>query len=197
MKDLILFFDTETTGKADFKAAPDAPHQPRIVQLGMVLSDSAGRELGSVDLIVKPDGFFIPKEASDIHGVTQEAAENCGVPLALALDILEAWMGIAGTKVAHNLAYDDFVVRGELLRLDGCTAELDNTEGFCTMEAMTLECQIPNRWGKFKWPKLQEAYLHAFGKQFDNAHSAIADVRACKDLFFWLKGDKRRELPDL
>ena len=189
-----LFIDTETTAKADFKAAPDAPQQPRLVQLGMVLSDGTGKELGSVDLIVKPDGFSIPKEASDIHGITQEIAEDCGVPLALAMDILDAWMTIAETKVAHNIEYDDFVISGELLRMGRSTKE---PKGFCTMQAMTPECQIPNKWGKFKWPKLQEAYSHAFGKEFDNAHSAIADVRACKDLFFWLKGDRKRELPDL
>ena len=38
-----------------------------------------------------------------------------------------------------------------------------------------------------KTPKLVEAYTHFFGKSFANAHSAMADVRACKEVFFRLK----------
>ena len=36
---MILFFDTETTGKADFKSSPDAAHQPRLVQFAALLMD--------------------------------------------------------------------------------------------------------------------------------------------------------------
>lgn len=36
---MILFYDTETTGKADFRAAPDAAHQPRLVQLAAILAN--------------------------------------------------------------------------------------------------------------------------------------------------------------
>ena len=49
-------------------------------------------------------------------------------------------------------------------------------------------CQLPGKFaGKFKWPNLQEAHQHAFGKPFDGAHDAMADLRACKDVYFWLK----------
>lgn len=39
----------------------------------------------------------------------------------------------------------------------------------------------------FKSPNLQEAYKHFFGVEFEGAHDAMADVRACKDVFFKLK----------
>ena len=44
--------------------------------------------------------------------------------------------------------------------------------------------------GKFKNPKLQEAYEHFFGEQFDNAHSAMADTKACMKVYWACIGDE-------
>jgi len=33
---------------------------------------------------------------------------------------------------------------------------------------------------------LSEAYRHAFGKDFDGAHDAMSDIRATKDVYFWI-----------
>jgi hypothetical protein len=52
------------------------------------------------------------------------------------------------------------------------------------MLAMTKKCNLPGRFGKPKWPKLQEAYKWCFNKEFDKAHDAMADIRACKEVFF-------------
>jgi hypothetical protein len=49
-------------------------------------------------------------------------------------------------------------------------------------------CKLPSKYpGEYKWPRLIEAYRHAFGKDFTGAHDALADVRACKEIYFWLK----------
>jgi DNA polymerase III, alpha subunit len=40
--------------------------------------------------------------------------------------------------------------------------------------------------GKKKRPKLQELYTFLFGKPFEGAHDAIADIRATKDCFLQL-----------
>lgn len=177
-----LFFDTETTGKADLKAAPDAKHQPRIVQLAAVLADTRGTELASIDLIIRPSDFEIPVEASLIHGITTEVARQSGVPLFHALMTFASLAKNADVYCAHNVEFDFHVFRGECYRM---LIEFPNRRTFCTMKTMTDICQIPGPYG-FKWPRLQEAYKFAFGKEFDAAHSAMADVRACKEIYFWL-----------
>jgi DNA polymerase-3 subunit epsilon len=40
--------------------------------------------------------------------------------------------------------------------------------------------------GRFhhKTPNLGEAFRHFKGRDFENAHSAMADVQACRDVYF-------------
>ena len=71
-----LFFDTETTGLPRNYKAPvtDAENWPRLVQLAWILCEADGTIVEQVDHIVKPDGWTIGKQASDIHGITTERA---------------------------------------------------------------------------------------------------------------------------
>jgi len=66
------------------------------------------------------------------------------------------------------------------------STDIHQRKSFCTMKEMTPICKIPGRYDEFKWPRLTEAYRHAFGGEFGNAHDALADVRACKEIYFWL-----------
>lgn len=183
-----LFFDTETTGKADFKAAPDAKHQPRLVQIGAILQDDQTLKVyGEINLIVQPKAFTIPKEASDVHGITTEIATQYGVPLIHALEAFGSLAKRCEQYVCHNSEFDLIVMTGEAMRM---IVPWWAKESFCTMKATTPICKLPGPYG-FKWPKLQEAHKHAFGKEFDGAHDAMADVRACRDLYLWLKKEAR------
>jgi hypothetical protein len=60
----------------------------------------------------------------------------------------------------------------------------------CTKQLSTEYCNLPGKYaGKPKWPTLQELHTHLFGKGFDGAHDALADVqgygsvlcRACEE----------------
>jgi len=184
---MTLVFDTETTGKADFKKPPEHPCQPRIVQLGAILFDELEHVRAEVNLIVKPGGFNIPTEATNIHGITDVVAEQYGMNEKAVLQLFLGMCRKAKTLVAHNIKFDSIVI-GRALAIHGMTYELPpNT--FCTMEATTDILRLPGPYG-YKWPKLTEAYFHCFKKEMTGAHDAMADVRGCAEVYFWLKKQK-------
>jgi DNA polymerase III subunit epsilon len=177
-----LVFDTETTGKADFRAPIQAQHQPHIVQLGAMLVDDSGRVFAELNLIVRPPkGITIPKEASAIHGITDEIASECGVPCTAALWTFQQIVKLADVIVAHNLEFDSLVCEAALARAEMVSA-LRDKERFCTMHAMTDVCRLPGPYG-YKWPKLEEAYRHLFNEWNVKAHDAMEDVRACARIY--------------
>lgn len=76
-----LFFDTETTGLPLRHDAPPTAlrNWPRLVQLSWQLTDEHGVVISSGDHIIRPEGFSIPPEASDGHGITDAMAREKGV----------------------------------------------------------------------------------------------------------------------
>jgi DNA polymerase III subunit epsilon len=176
---MILVFDTETTGKADFHAPSNAAHQPRMVQLGMILAEDDGTIRGEFNSIITPIGFSIPEEAAAIHGITDEVADACGMDIQVALDAFWQWMNQAGQVVAYNMDFDRIIVEREASALDFDDWDIvfEQKPLHCAMKACTNLVAIPGPYG-FKWPKLQEAHQFFFGSAFDGAHDALADVRA-------------------
>lgn len=182
---MILIFDTETTGMADFKGALISLQQPRLVQLGAILMDDKYIIHGELNLIIRPEGYTIPVEASNIHGITTEIALQYGIDEKGAIQLFNTFADKCDLLVAHNINYDDIVIANANNRHG---VEKLNTPQFCTMEHMTNICKLPGKWaGKFKWPTLQEAHKYCFGKVFEGAHDAMADVRACMEVYKWLQ----------
>lgn len=186
-----LAFDTETTGLPDFRMPPEWGGQPHICQLGAILTDESGKVKAEANLLIKPEGWTIPEAATAIHGISQADAEKYGVTIKGALSVFARLMQMADTLVAHNLKFDVFLLEIECTRLNRCLDLPKN--GFCTMTSSTNVLQLPPTqrmrdagFTKFKNPNLQEAYRHFFGRDFEGAHDAMADVRACRDVFFKL-----------
>ena len=182
-----LFFDTETTGiPNDYKApCTNTDNWPRLIQLGWLLTDAAGRILSEGNHIVRPDGFEIPKAASDVHGITTEFALENGKPLLDVIFAFGADLNQADCMVGHNLDYDLHIVGAEYVRLGYDSRIMFARPTLCTMQATIQFCNIPGRFGP-KWPKLMELYTKLFGQEFDGAHDAMADIVATKDCFFEL-----------
>lgn len=186
---MILLIDTETTG-IPAKYQYDNPHHPqtpRLVELGALLFTEKGKRYGKLEVIVKPDGFEIPKAASDVHGITTERALAEGVPLSEAMARFEKMIDLCDTVVAHNLSYDYLVYRGECLKL-GLEDKLKSKKHVCTKELTTDICKIPSNYGKYKWPNLQEAHTKIIGYEFSGAHGAMADIEACARVYFKING---------
>lgn len=198
---LALFYDTETTGLPDFKAPSESAHQPHIVQLAALLVDMDTREtIQSMDVIVRPNGWAIPDEVAAVHGITTEHAKAVGIPERLAVEMfMELWNN--RNRVAHNEQFDARILRIALMRHQGNICHSPSGKSVpdiwkegraeCTARMATPICQIPPTakmvkagFSKFKTPNLSEAYRHFTGGELQNAHSAIADVMACRDVYF-------------
>lgn len=200
----ILFYDTETTGLPDFKAPSEAPHQPHIVQLAALLVDPESRKtIASMDVIVQPDGWTIPDDVAAVHGITTEYAEAVGIPEKLAVDLfMELWY--RRPRVAHNEQFDARIVRIAIKRLIDSQGEVlplsdvwKEGSAECTARMSTPICALPptermRAAGRFhhKTPNLGEAYRHFTGRELENAHSAMADVLACRDVYFAIQDMK-------
>ena len=121
----ILFYDTETTGLPNWTTPSGGDDQPHIVQLGAVLVNEDTQEIiQSMDLIIKPDGWVIPQETIDVHGVTNELAAEVGVPEHFAVMMLHLMRGNAD-RVAYNKTFDQRIVRIAMKRfMDECDIEI-------------------------------------------------------------------------
>lgn len=182
-----LFFDTETTGIPNDWNAPitDFDNWPRLVQLAWLLYDSNGKLILKNEKIVKPKGFVIPKEASNIHGITTEYALTNGDDISTILSQFEEQCQKSKYLIAHNIKFDSKVIGSEFLR-NFNRNPISKLELICTMEGTTDFCKIPGNYG-FKWPKLSELHRKLFGKDFEGAHNALSDVQATAECFWELK----------
>ena len=181
---MYLLFDTETTGLPKDWNAP-ADQFPRLVQLAFLIYDNKQKTINSENFIIKPKGFEIPKEASKIHGITNEIALKKGIDLGTLLKLFKIVLDETSYIIGHNLSYDRKIIRGELIR---CGIEYDSSEKvkICTMHSSTQYCKIQGM-RDYKWPKLQELHKVLFGEEFKDAHDAMADTRATAKCFWELK----------
>jgi len=188
---MYLFFDTETTGLPKNYNAPASSDDnfPRMVQLAFIITDDEGNILKKRNYIVKPEGFEIPTQASDIHGITTKIALKKGIDLEDVLVLLVSNAGLCDCFVAHNISFDEKIVDSEFLRCKIPYSFCEKKNKICTMKSTVDFCSIPstNGFSGFKWAKLQELHEKLFGEKFDDAHNALADVEATVKCFFELK----------
>lgn len=188
----ILFFDTETTGlpprgsKFVHANAENflAWRGCRVVQIAWeIRSEMDQNILIAREFLVKPNGFTVPKEASKIHGITHERAEREGcdirdVLVALIDDIASYNVTLV---VAHNISFDDNVVRAELYRLN-------QSSNASTWISVPKKCtmRLGTKPGG-RWPKLEALYRERVGENIPGvAHTAATDTRMCAEVYYKL-----------
>ena len=183
---MFLFFDTETTGLPRNYNAPlsDLDNWPRLVQLAWVVYNNQEEKIGEANYIIKPEGFLIPEQASNVHGISTEKALAEGQALENVLDQFAQAIQEAKILIAHNMSFDEKIMGAEFMRKK-MEHDLFNTIRVCTKEEATDYCQLPGNYG-YKWPRLDELHIKLFGENFDGAHDALADVKACARCFFEL-----------
>ena len=183
---MILVFDTETNGKArNFKApVNDLNNWPRVVQLAWAVYKEDGSQVRGGKHLIKPDGWLIPQDVVEVHGITFEQAMEEGLPASEVISKFIYDYEACHTLVAHNIAFDYPTLLCEFIRY-GLRAKKRITNKVCTMQASTDYCKIPGPYG-YKWPKLIELHQKLFNEGFDGAHDAMNDVLACGRAYFEL-----------
>ncbi len=184
---MFLIFDTETTGLPRNYNAPltDFDNWPRMVQVAWQLHDAQGNLLQHDSIIVKPEGYTIPFNAVQIHGITNERANEEGEDLKGTLQKFMDAVAQSTYMCGHNIEFDINVIGCELLRC-GLPNVFEGKGVIDTKNDETTEfCAIPGgRGGKFKWPTLTELYSKLFNDTFAEAHNAAFDVTATAKVFF-------------
>lgn len=184
---MYLFFDTETTGLPRNWKAPvsDLNNWPRMIQIAWIFCDKEGNRIESAEYIIKPENFTIPADASKVHGITTEKAINEGEDLEKVLNLFNELVKKSEYIVAHNISFDEKILGAELIRKQ-VKSDFESKKKLCSMKASTNYCKIPGPYG-FKWPKLSELHIKLFGKDFEGAHDAFADIDATEKCFWELR----------
>lgn len=202
---MILFFDTETTGLPDWNADPvQTPDGwPWPVEVAWLLYDRLQQGvppgpggplwelIGKASYLVRPDGWTISQQVTDVHGITQEMAEADGIDLK---DILWELVPLLTTNAAvdlvvgHNVVFDWAVIMAACMRVGmerlGRTMTCPRRR-CCTMQETTEFCRLPGRRG-YKWPTLGELAA-TLGIPFSTRHRAMADVECTASCWFELE----------
>ena len=193
---IVLVYDTETTGLPIWEAPSEDPAQPHITQIAAQLfdEDKPTDILGSINLLIQPEGWTILADLEQLTGITTEKAERFGVPLDAALSIfLDLWER-CDLRVAHNESFDARMLRIELHRENLADSTLNDRwkagKAFCTANSCTKILNLPPTekmiragFKKPKLPNLGEAYRFFTGKELVNAHNAAVDLMACKAVY--------------
>ncbi len=173
---MYLFIDTETTG------LPRGRRQPRIVSIAWIVARELTQPRSLRSMIIRPDGFLIPHEATALHGITTARARREGIALDVALRqlTLDVETHRPARVVAHNLDFDRTVVDAEY-ELLGMPSALAGLDGACMLEL-----------SRSRWPgrraTLGKVHERLFGAPVEQAHDARADATACMRIFFALNG---------
>ena len=115
---MFLIFDTETTGLPRNYKAPlsDFDNWPRMVQIAWQLHDARGKLLQNGAMIIKPDSYIIPYNAVQIHGISNERAEQEGQDLKLVLKQFAINIENTTYLCGHNIDFDLKIIGAEFLR---------------------------------------------------------------------------------
>lgn len=111
---MLAAFDTETTGVPLAGRPLGHASQPRVVEIGCVLYRPDGSVVDTFRSLLRPDGFTIPMEMRDLHGISQSRAKREGVPAAEAFGLLGSFLARAGRIAIHYVPFDATMVAIEM-----------------------------------------------------------------------------------
>jgi DNA polymerase-3 subunit epsilon len=165
----VLFFDLETTGVDTQK--------DRIVQISGMLID--GKKKEEFDIYVNPQ-MKIPKEASDVHGITDERVKGEPILETVAGNIYELFNDKQTILAGYNILNFDIPLL--IQELSRCGYKL-SVQGREVLEVSNIVKRLIPRTLGYVFKSLQGVSIQ---EVYGNAHDAINDVKATADIFFVL-----------
>lgn len=165
------YVDTETTGF-------DPGGGATIIEVAGVVVDDKWKELRSYEAIVNVGeealAYKYAAQAMEISGITKEEVLAGKHPATAAME-LEKFLEGVDTVHAFNNQFDQRFLGGDpwflaLERWGDCVM-------LAAMNPMGDAGALPERYGKYKWPKLSEAVEFYKVKVKGPAHRALTDVR--------------------
>ena len=189
----IVCFDTETTGLPEGRhiSIYETDKWPHIVQLSFMVYDTDKKEvIEEYDKIIKIEQHVeLTPKSIEIHGITREIIEKCGIPIAEALCAFKRALHNSHCSIGHNLSFDKRLLIVESIRNkgfdpnDNSTIQLHFGKEFCTMQNSVDVCKIKklrkDGTSYYKYPTLIELHEHLFQIKPHNAHNSKVDVLIC------------------
>lgn len=180
-----FIIDLETTGlpqtKGYNKYYPYTENKyynnSRIVELAWIVLDKSFNTISQKNYIVNPDDFTIPD--SNFHKVTQTIAETKGVKFEEILKELSTDIQQCNIFLSYNIEFDLNILLNEISRhpsFSSCNSFIESMKKICIMEEVKKYLSLSSC-------KLIHAYELIFDKKFEDAHSALPDALAAKDIF--------------
>lgn len=158
----ILFFDLETTG-IDI-------NKDRIVQIGIIKRYSKFNT-ESFNIIINPE-IEIPQEATDVHGISNEDVKNAPTLKDVSSKIKSLFSDCIVSGFNSN-RFDIPLLINEMNRVGVKDFDISISDTVDVMR-MYKHC-YPNT--------LVDIYRRLTGKDFENAHDAMADITATQKVF--------------
>ncbi|MFQ5447393.1 MAG: exonuclease domain-containing protein [Saprospiraceae bacterium] len=164
LKKDLCFFDIESTGLNVIR--------DRIIQIGVIKYFKDGREPEELELLINP-GIPIGAEAMSVHGITPQDVANKPVFAQVAQQLYD-FFGDADLSGYNISRFDVPLLMEEFARV-GLNFDIENRQ---LIDAQRIFYKMEPR-------NLRAALRFYCGKEMENAHDAMADVRATIDV---LKG---------
>ena len=178
-----LFFDTETSDLPNKNLKPDDPDQAWAMQIGGILS-TRDKIYAEFNFLVQSEGRTCSSGAQKVHGITVEQCDEGGLLSSTATIVFNNLVYLADRLVCHNFSFDIKLI--DFLYTRAGIPLIERKYAYCTMKKSTNLLKLPGKFGKYKWPKLEELHRFLFGEDFEGAHDALADVRATRRCYYEL-----------
>ena len=169
LKKDIVFFDVESTGLNILR--------DRIVQIALIKHFADGREPEELEMLINPGAVLISEDAYKVHGISPKDVANKPTFSQVAKQIFE-FIGDADLSGYNAIRFDIPMLMEEFYRA-GIDFNLDDRK---LIDVQRLFYKMEPR-------TLSAAYRFYCDKSMENAHDALADVRATVDV---LKGQIER-----